>query len=118
MPFQGGNNNAVFGQAMKKKKGRSNYQRQFGGGKSATVYRSASSTTSDAEAAAQKRRQRQILGEQIDAKMGVERFSAKNQQHEMMSADDTVSMRRGWLYNIMSTTVSNRLTFLKTLIQY
>jgi len=103
----------VFGQTMhKKKKGRSNYQRQFGGGgghksNPATVYRSGggdddAQQQSKSEKAAEYRRQKIETAKQVEAHFGIERFVlADNQQ---------VAERRGWLYNLVPTTV--RLGFL------
>ena len=104
-----GNASAVFGQTMRKKKhgGRSNYQRQFQGGSYKTIYRSADNETENADLlAAQKRRQRQKLGEQIDGQLGVLRFTPKSHEGEIPD-ESGLLRRRGWLYNILPTTVRN-----------
>jgi hypothetical protein len=109
------NRNQVFGQAMQKRKGgggnnnnRSNYQRQFGGsGKSsATTYRhapqSSSSAGDNAETKAEWRRRKQAIGEVVDESFGVEKFSFQN----VKSTEPEDLRRRGWLYNVLPTTVS------------
>jgi len=77
---------------MKKKKG-SRYQRQMG----ATVYRSADNDNKSL-LAAQKRRQKQALGEALDEQFGMERFALTSSYQEE-------KRRRGWLYNMLVTTV-------------
>lgn len=86
--------------------GRTNYQRQFGGGgSSATTYRQAPSSTKEAEdAAANKaeyRRRKKAAGEVVDERLGVEKFAF---QHVKSTNPEDFS-RRGWLYNVMATTV-------------
>jgi hypothetical protein len=88
----------VFGQAMQKKKAgkSSNYQRQFGG---STTYRQASTTSSDEESKAQYRQRKQAAGDAVDESFGVERFCFSDVQQS------TDCRRRGWLYNVRTTTV-------------
>lgn len=96
----GGGSRQVFGQTMHKKKA-SRYQRQFGGGagnksSSATVYRAA---VDDEETRAQYRRRKQAAGEVNDEEFGLERFAVGGEGTGRRQ-------RRGWLYNMISTTVS------------
>lgn len=97
----------VFGQAMKKKssgrfnRGGSNYQRQFGNSK--TVYRNPDAKT-DQESRAERRRRKQAAGEVLDEVFGIERFAVSTQRSSARSDRDR--RRRGWLYNILATTVS------------
>jgi len=99
----------VFGQTMHKKKkggggGRSNYQRQFGGSHKSnpsTVYRSGgddAAAASKKDSAAEFRRQKIAAAKQVEAAFGIERFVLQDNQQ---SAE-----RRGWLYNLVPTTVS------------
>ena len=105
----------VFGQTMRKKKrqqggggggGRSNYQRQFGGSHKSnpsTVYRSAVDDSqqhkSQSEStAAEYRRQKTETAKQVEADFGIERFILHNDNQQS-------SERRGWLYNVVPTTV-------------
>lgn len=96
----------VFGQAMQKRKGggKSNYQRQFGGG-GATTYRQAPKGTdyeaAAAESKADYRRRKQAQGDLVDESFGVEKFSFQN----VKSIDPKDLQRRGWLYNVLPTTV-------------
>lgn len=122
---QGGASRQVFGQTMRKKSSSSSanrnsqYQRQFGGGgrrKGTGIGPNYSSSAPDDFDAAAKRRQRQIVGEEIDARFGMERFTARNQHSHNSSHHSTRShvthnsnveqSRRGWLFNILPTSVS------------
>ena len=88
---------------MQKRKGggKSNYQRQFGGG-GATTYRQAPKTADDAaETKAEYRRRKQAQGDLVDESFGVEKFSFQN----VKSVDPKDLQRRGWLYNVLPTTV-------------
>ena len=77
----------VFGQTMRKG-GRSNYQRQFGGGGgSSSVYRTAKNNENEEE-----RRQKLERSKQIEASFGIGTL-------------DENETRRGWLYNVVPTTV-------------
>ena len=114
----------VFGQTMHSKRkgggggGRSNYQRQFGGGRGrgrgggrglssnpATVYRSGennnnqldSSDKTKSESAAEYRRQKLETSKQVETDFGIERFVLLDHQQ--------TAERRGWLYNLVPTTV-------------
>ena len=107
----------VFGQAMGKPKGRSgsNYQRQFGGGGSSHSKIAPASdsnnnnnnnnqkSTEDVNAIlAAKRRIRQQKAEAIDEKFGYETFAFQNTNG---SESRDVRERRGWLFNMIPTTV-------------
>jgi hypothetical protein len=85
--------NRVFGQATKKQ---SRYQRQMGGKSKAAM--SPSMQDAKAEEAAARRRLRQEQGEAIDTKFGYKRL-------EDQFADSPIE-RRGWLFNMLATTVS------------
>jgi hypothetical protein len=85
--------NRVFGQAQKKK---SRYQRQMGDKSKAAM--SPSMQDAKAEEAAARRRLRQEQGEAIDTKFGYKRLE---DQYE-----DSPIERRGWLFNMLATTVS------------
>jgi hypothetical protein len=107
------NRGPVFGQAMQKRKvgasnNRSNYQRQFGGGgSSSTSYRQPPKSSAAEDAATTKadyRRRKQAQGEVVDESFGVEKFSYQN----VKSTEPEDLRRRGWLYNVLATTVSNR----------
>jgi hypothetical protein len=131
-PPNNGGSSKVFGQAMKKSSskrsgngggGGSNYQRQFGGkgdknnqGKknTDTVNRSANdddSTDNKAAELAQWRRIKQAKGEALDKAFGTERFAPSNHQtstiimNEKTTEKEPMKSRRGWLYNILPTTV-------------
>ena len=87
--------NRVFGQAMKKQ---SRYQRQFGGkgGKAPP------SLDTKAEEAAARKRLRQEQGEAIDVRFGYNRL----EDHFLDSSSDGAPIeRRGWLFNMLATTV-------------
>jgi len=106
----------VFGQAMGKPKERggsgSNFQRQFGGGggKSSSSssnnnnnnYNSNQSKEDVSAIMAAKRRIRQQKGEIIDEKFGYETFAYENTNG---SNSRDVRERRGWLFNMLPTTV-------------
>ena len=104
----------VFGQAMGKSKrggggsSSSSYQRQFGGGSKAKISPAAGggngdNTTDDANAIlAAKRRIRQEKAEQIDEKFGYETFAFQNTNGV---GSREVRERRGWLFNMLATTV-------------
>ena len=98
--------------------GSSNYQRQFGGGRGrgrgggrglssnpATVYRSGennnnqldSSDKTKSESAAEYRRQKLETSKQVETDFGIERFVLLDHQQ--------TAERRGWLYNLVPTTV-------------
>lgn len=85
-----------FGQTMKKKSS-TRYQRQMGHNNK-TVYRNAATEPTDA--ALQRRRIKQAIGEQLDQDFQIEKFVVSERGEERR--------RRGWLYNISSTTVSHR----------
>lgn len=98
----------VFGQAMGKRKSKSSYQRQFGGGSKKTHSLIAGSSDKGGEEnnasqiLAAKRRIRQEKAEAIDEKFGYETFAFNNTN----GADSQqVRERRGWLFNILPTTV-------------
>lgn len=92
----------VFGQAMGKPKNSSTrYQQQFGGGIKAKTPND--SDDSNALLAA-KRRAHQQKAEEIDAKFGYETFAFQNSND---SASREVLERRGWLFNMLPTTVSS-----------
>lgn len=96
----------VFGQAMGKSKrggGGSSYQRQFGGGSKAKIAPGDSKSTEEANAIlAAKRRIRQEKAEQIDEKFGYETFAFQNTNG---AESREVRERRGWLFNMLPTTV-------------
>ena len=105
----------VFGQAMGKSKrggggsSSSSYQRQFGGGSKAKISPAGgggngdNTTTDDANAIlAAKRRIRQEKAEQIDEKFGYETFAFQNTNGV---GSREVRERRGWLFNMLATTV-------------
>jgi len=110
----GGKSNVVFGQTMSKgnnsRKGRrssrgsTRYQRQFGGGRRYLPSLDGGGDDDDgnkeqaAAKAAARRRARQLAGEEVDAKLGLKKFVATPGSTETKE-------RRGWLYNLMSTTV-------------
>jgi hypothetical protein len=127
-----GGSSKVFGQAMKKSKrsSGSNYQRQFGGKgnnknkkNNDTVYRSADATSdsnanNDSKAAelAQWRRMKQAKGEALDKAFGTERFAPLNQTTTIVTKaaskePEQEQSRRGWLYNILPTTVRSSFFF-------
>jgi len=104
----------VFGQAMQKNGNRrrggggasSRYQRQFGN--KGTVYRSADNDAKSDESRALYRRQKQAAGEALDDIFGIERFAVSTSHKKAKGDKDgegTTRQRRGWLYNILSTTV-------------
>ena len=85
----------------KKGGGKSNYQRQFGGGggnrgDNSNNYDSSDRTKNDS--AAEYRRQKIETAKQVETDFGIERFVLLDNQQ---SAE-----RRGWLYNLVPTTVS------------
>jgi hypothetical protein len=97
----------VFGQAMGKPKSKASantrYQRQFGGGGGGHSKIASSSADDDTNALlAAKRRIRQQKAEQIDEKFGYETFAFQNSNgSESRERRD----RRGWLFNMLPTTV-------------
>lgn len=124
----------VFGQTLSKGRGgASRYQCQFGGGRKNTVYRLAADADDKdndaqqaARLAAEKRRQRQAMGQELDHKLGFERFALTgSHEHEQEAAVAAASShahqadgkmdehhhgdnmeRRGWLFQMLPTTVS------------
>lgn len=119
----------VFGQTMHRKKkgrgaGRSNYQRQFGGGggggktsyqsNPATVYRSGDGNIQQgdnktkSESAAEHRRQKLETAKQVEAEFGVQKFVLADHQQ--------TAERRGWLYNLVPTTVRFFLVYIIVLL--
>ena len=100
----------VFGQTMRKKNegnrggGASRYQRQFGGGKNSGAVMSSRTSDADEASKALRRRQKQAKGEAIDEAFGMEKFtvSASSTAGKAMQGR---RQRRGWLYNMMATTV-------------
>lgn len=91
--------NRVFGQAMKKQ---SRYQRQLGGGGKGKEASIPSTQDAKAEEAAARRRLRQEQGEAIDIKFGHKRLE---DQFADSSPDGSAMERRGWLFNMLATTV-------------
>ena len=83
--------------------GRSSYQRQFGGGNRGTRIPEANDTNNAAEQAALMRKIRQQKGEQIDKQFGYEEFEFRNSND---GNNDEIMDRRGWLFNMLPTTVS------------
>jgi hypothetical protein len=87
----------VFGQTMKKK---SKYQRQTGN--TQTVYRSGAEDETEKERKAAQtkefRRKKQIACDEVEKAFAIDRFC--------ITGDESESSRRGWLYNVLPTTVS------------
>lgn len=83
----------VFGQSMQKK---SSYQRQFGG--SSTSFQSGDTDDAAAKAAlaAERRKRKQVAAEKVEKAFGIDRF---------VSDKEKTKPRRGWLYNVLPTTV-------------
>ena len=99
----GGGNNKVFGQTMKKSKGgkTSNYQRQFGGGSGSQHSKIASASTdkeSEEQQRAERRRLKQAQGEALDVKFGYPSLESTVELGE-------TTERRGWLFHMLPTTV-------------
>jgi hypothetical protein len=113
----------VFGQTMKKGSAGSNYRRQIGG---KTNFNSSSQVSSDKNQndtfnRAEYRRIKEAKGQIVDRKFGIERFThdsnnsntntKRNQGSNSDTNDDTSSnmirQKRGWLYNVLPTTVSD-----------
>ena len=87
--------NRVFGQAMKKQ---SRYQRQFGGKNGKAL----PTLDTKAEEAAARKRLRQEQGEAIDVRFGYNRL----EDYFLDSSSDGAPIeRRGWLFNMLATTV-------------
>lgn len=102
----------VFGQSMQKKKnGNNNYQSKFGG-RCGTLPPVASNSVkaNDAAQKAEYRRMKQIKGETLDQSFGIERFAIDNKM--MRESHGQKRQRRGWLYNMTTTTVSMRFIYL------
>ena len=102
-----GKGNRVFGQAMKKSQNSSRYQRQMGN-------QTSHSATEDPEAsardeAAARRRARQEQGEAIDIKFGYERLEDMPEDPSRPPVE-----RRGWLFQMLPTTVSARVACLRS----
>jgi hypothetical protein len=91
---------------MQRKKGPSRYQRQMGNSRQNNTA-SASNDDDDSQQAAallaaQRRRQKQVIGDQVDQRGGIELV-------RMQPGDPS---RRGWLYHIQPSTVrTGRLCF-------
>jgi hypothetical protein len=121
-------NNRLFGQTMKKSNRSSSssatrYQRQFGSSNNNNYNNNTNSSSHSqsieeskaerkATEAAARRRLRQEQGETIDANFGYHRledqYHQQQQQQQQSSGDDFVAMqRRGWLFHMLATTVSN-----------
>jgi hypothetical protein len=102
----------VFGQTMHRKNDKygsqttSNYQRQFGGTKKPTSIRrigdsteASLSTESDQQLFNQTRVRKNEMMHQVESSFGLQRFVyEENQSHKVAS-------KRGWLYNMIQTTV-------------
>ena len=121
-PAHGDRSSKVFGQSMRKQQpssSSSRYQRQFGGGSGANRSngnnnnnynknnRVLSTAQLDAESLAARRRQKQALGTALDQQFGLETFAATNARaaQPLREVSNTSQERRGWLYNVMATTV-------------
>jgi hypothetical protein len=105
-----GGGNQVFGQTMKKKSAgpTSRYQKQAGNNYQSkqTVYKSAADTDDSAtDPALARRRFKQQQGKEIDKLFGYEKFELSNNNNEPNSAS-----RRGWLFQMLATTVRNYVT--------
>jgi hypothetical protein len=117
----------VFGQTMKKKGG-SNYRRQFGGSTGAQSYSSSQKTSdnnnksSDTFNRTEYRRIKEAKGQAVDAKFGIERFghdvnnNSDTNDFRINDTNDstnntTIRQKRGWLYNVLPTTVSSLFDF-------
>jgi hypothetical protein len=89
----------VFGQSMQKK---TSYQRQFGGG-SSTSYRSGDTDDAAAKAvlAAERRKRKQVAAENVEKAFRIDPFVIDKEKTQP---------RRGWLYNVLPTTVRARRT--------
>lgn len=113
--------NRLFGQTMRKPSMSSatRYQRQFGQqNKTQQQYQADLSKvdTTKADEAAARRRLRREQGEIIDAKFGYHRLEDQYQERKKNSSfrtgneyggrDETLTKRRGWLFNMAATTVS------------
>lgn len=98
-----GKGNREFGQVMKKSnKSATRYQRQFGNASHSVI-----AATEDPEAAARdesaaRRRARQEQGEAIDISFGYERMEDKP-----VDPNHPPVERRGWLFHMLPTTVSD-----------
>lgn len=98
----GASNGRVFGQAMKKKSSSSSrYQRQFGAKGGNPSSNTPDEAALQAARAAEWRRAKQAAGEALDRKFGMERFGEASAQQ----GQEEVQQRRGWLYNVLPTTV-------------
>ena len=99
---------AVFGQAMNRRKGVSNYQRQMGkSGSKQNNYSSSNPTqsqTDDAKKAAfiqEQKRKRALQSQTLDTKFGYHTF---DHQSSIKQSCDT---KRGWVFNIVPTTITS-----------
>jgi hypothetical protein len=89
----------------KPKNSNTRYQQQFGGGGKFKNASSSGSAPDDSAVLAARRQARQQKAEQIDAKFGYENFAFHNSNgNESRESRE----RRGWLFNMLSTTVSSR----------
>ena len=99
-----GGSRQVFGQTMRKKSSSSSrYQRQFGN--SATVYRAAteqSEAERKAAMIAERRRKKQIASKEVEKAFRMETFGLIGAPID----NEMSGSRRGWLYNVLPTTVS------------
>lgn len=97
--------NKVFGQTLRKQKGPTRYQRQFGGNhkSSSTVYRSGEESEAQRKAAllAERKRRKQAAGLAVEQAFGIDRFALTS----AVSEQESGATRRGWLYNVLPTTV-------------
>jgi hypothetical protein len=112
-PDNNSSRGAVFGQAMAKKQqdrrrgggggaGRSTYQRQMGKGHSQSTSSSPSAATLAALQQQQQRARRLEATRQAEAAFGLDRVVV------VMAAPEQDTTRRGWLYNLVPTTVRLR----------
>lgn len=106
-----GKGNRVFGQAMKKSQKSTRYQRQMGANNKNSDNNNSHSHSAieDSDAAARddavaRRRARQEQGEAIDVQFGYERLEDKPLDPNLPPVE-----RRGWLFNMLPTTVSSSL---------
>ena len=92
----------VFGQTMRKQ-GASRYQRQFGNNnnKHNTMYRSSGQHDNEA---ADRRHRKEAAAVQVEKAFGMERFGLTTSMEEIATTGDARG-RRGWLYNVLPTTV-------------
>lgn len=111
----------VFGQTIQKRSnnGGNNYRRQFGGstyrGGAGSDAATAKTSTATANEKAEYRRMRQAKGEALDVRFGMDRFSldshhespakSTSAHHKVAHDAKRTRERRGWLFNILTTTV-------------